>query len=81
MRFYERPTQVAFLVAEEDGNIGRYTGIGYKDEIICGCCGAVFGFDEILEITDEYTWCSFIEEIGEGPYGHLFDDEKDFYGY
>jgi hypothetical protein len=81
MRFYEYPTQVAFLIAGEDGNIERSAGIAYKDEIICGCCGCVFGLNEILEITDEYTWINFIEEIGEGPFGLLSDDEKDFYGY
>ena len=48
IKVFDIPTQVRFFE-------GAYwlTGIGYKDEIICGCCGGVFQIDQIYELAEE----------------------------
>ena len=43
---FDVPTQVKFWDYEGAHYIG---GIGYRDEIICGCCGGVFKISEIYE--------------------------------
>ena len=44
---YAGPTQVVFA---DPGNPGQWlTGIAYKDEIICGCCGGVIKISEITK--------------------------------
>lgn len=41
---YEVPTQVMFY----DFNESKWgSGIAYKDEVICGCCGSIFSLEEI----------------------------------
>ena len=45
---FDTPTQVKFFESED-----WLTGIGYKDEIICGCCGCVFPIDQIYELAEE----------------------------
>lgn len=60
--FFERPTQVKFW---DDGRwIG---GIGYRDEIICGCCGGIFEVNELLEDNPNgivrLPWIDINEEI------------------
>lgn len=48
---FDVPTQVKFW--DYDG--GHYIGgIGYRDEIICGCCGGVFEISEIYEFAPEH---------------------------
>lgn len=44
--FYDTPTQVNFWDLNGDRYVG---GIAYRDEIICGCCGAIFEIAEIYE--------------------------------
>lgn len=44
--FYDTPKQVLFWDMGGDRYVG---GIAYRDEIICGCCGAVFEIKEIYE--------------------------------
>ena len=55
MRF-DFPTQVMFI--DIDSTVDNFEalnlqeviylgGIGYNDEIICGCCGAIFSIDEL----------------------------------
>ena len=58
--FYVEPTMVKFLdpnYFEDDVNYENseseneywLSGIAYKDEIICGCCGGVFNIEELIE--------------------------------
>lgn len=51
---FEVPTQVAFC--DPDGPGHFIGGIGYGEEIICGCCGGVY------EIADIYEACSIESE-------------------
>ena len=57
--FYGNPTQVIFY------NLSGHkkSGIGYKDKIICGCCGAIYNADEV-KIEKELPWIDLTEEIG-----------------
>ena len=77
--FYERPTQVVFADPDEPG--AWITGIAYRDEIICACCGGVYSLEDLIEmgIEDgvtksvyEYSyWVDLVSEIsgGELPEG------------
>lgn len=47
--FFKKPTQVMFLDTDSDGSKNWIGGIGYRDEIICGCCGKVFKVSELLK--------------------------------
>lgn len=45
--YFEIPTQVKFWD-------GRYIGgIAYRDEIICGCCGGIFGISDIYKVVPD----------------------------
>lgn len=45
--YFEIPTQVKFWD-------GRYIGgIAYRDEIICGCCGGIFGISDIYKVAPD----------------------------
>ena len=63
--FFEKPTQVKFW----DPNGGKHWigGIGYRDEIICGCCGSVFEVSELLGDNPndivQLPWIDISEEI------------------
>lgn len=47
--YFETPKQVQWI--DEDTN-GVCTGIAYKDEIICACCGGTTPKDEWQDLTD-----------------------------
>lgn len=57
---FEIPRQVKFL--DDEGK--ECGGIGYKDEIICGCCGSIYevGEVEIVEVYNKY-WVDIDFEI------------------
>lgn len=42
--FFDVPTQVDFIDEENSS----HRGIGYKDEIICLCCGGIFETNEVF---------------------------------
>ena len=44
--WFEVPTQVQFWECEIEDYVG---GIAYRDEIICGCCGAVIDLEDLYE--------------------------------
>lgn len=67
--YFNKPTQLMFW----DSDSGTYLGgIGYRDEIICGCCGGVFEASEIIHdaVNDEVVpflelaWVDINEAIG-----------------
>ena len=47
--YYGTPCQVRFVDCGDPNNITTSYGIAYKDEIICGCCGAVLSIDELIK--------------------------------
>lgn len=53
---YENPMQVKFLDFDATLEYGEpyWTGgIAYSDFIICGCCGAIIGIDDIMDDYEE----------------------------
>jgi hypothetical protein len=44
--YFETPKQVMFH--DIDNPHSWLVGIGYKDEIICACCGGVYEIAEVL---------------------------------
>lgn len=61
-KFFEEPTQVAFVDTTSLNEEIRY-GIAYKNEIICGCCGTVFELGSYAKVLEELPWISLEEEI------------------
>lgn len=64
--YYNKPTQVKFM--DYFGTI--HTGIAYKDEIICACCGGVYEIEDLLlrrpqEVKELEFWVDFTHEIDE----------------
>lgn len=53
IRYFDQPTQIAFYDNVANHYVG---GIGYKDEVICGCCGGV------LKIEDIYACCRGLDK-------------------
>ncbi len=89
MQYFDRPKQVVF--ADPD-NAGEWiTGIAYKDEIICGCCGGVFDIDDVVDMAAEagiinpiyaYSdWNDIAAEITGGvlPAGLELNDNNEIY--
>ena len=84
--YFETPKQVMFH--DIDNPHSWLVGIGYKDEIICACCGGVYEIAEVCELSEGYVdqaiypyedWVSLADEIygGELPEG-LTINEADF---
>ena len=82
-KYFEVPTQIVFYDHEDDC---WKSGIGYKDEVICACCGGIIEISEIYEFAPagidtpifEYkNWCDISEDIigGEMP-----DEWEEIYG-
>ena len=74
-RYFNVPTQVVFY--DVDGDCWK-SGIAYRDEIICACCGGVIEIDSIYEfapvemvqpIFSYKSWCDITDDIigGEMP--------------
>lgn len=61
-KFFETPTQVAFICTTDLSKEIRY-GIAYKNEVICGCCGEVFELRGYAEVLKELPWIGLQEEI------------------
>lgn len=45
--YFEVPTQVVFVDPDAEGN--WLSGIAYRNEIICGCCGGVFEIEDVID--------------------------------
>ena len=74
-KYFDKPTQVVYY--DVDGDCWK-SGIAYRDEIICACCGGIIEISEIYEFAPaeiaqpifEYNeWCDITEDIigGEMP--------------
>ena len=58
---FEEPTQVAFI-DPEDGK--QLAGIGYKNEVICGCCGGRYAVKELAKDGIKIlSWINIVNEI------------------
>ena len=68
--YFDKPTQVIF--ADPDNPGAWLKGIGYKDEVLCACCGGVFTIDYIEKNkTSEkgiYLY-SYWEDLSDAIYG------------
>lgn len=72
--YFEIPTQVKFWD-------GRYIGgIAYRDEIICGCCGGIFGISDIYELAPSKWDNGFDYIYRRGEWVKLDSDRGDFFG-
>lgn len=87
--YYEIPTQVVFYDGGEDSHNPEFcSGIAYKDEIICGCCGGVVEISEVIEdakangiktaIYDYKDWNDIREEIMGGEYPDEYYNDYDY---
>jgi hypothetical protein len=47
--YYGTPCQVRFVDCGDPNKIIACYGIAYKDEIICGCCGAILSIDGVIK--------------------------------
>ena len=45
-KYFDKPTQVVYY--DVDDNCWK-SGIAYRDEIICACCGGIIEISEIYE--------------------------------
>lgn len=54
--YFDVPMQVIFESTDPDGELHTNTGIAYKDEIICLCCGGVFEVSEIKILGESFWW-------------------------
>ena len=74
-KYFDKPTQVVYYDVDE--NCWK-SGIAYKDEIICACCGGIIEISEVYEFAPaeiaqpifKYdAWCDITEDIigGEMP--------------
>ena len=64
-KYYDEPTQVIFKINNGAGE-ELCSGIAYCGEIICGCCGGVFFFDDPeqkVTVLKELSWVDLSEEI------------------
>ena len=73
--YFDHPVQVMFLDIMDSDDVHYSAGIGYKDEVICGCCGATFSIKDIeadakeLDMIPFYVfpeWITLTEEIQGG---------------
>ena len=66
--YFDRPTQVAVMIVYDE-EVETFCGIGWRDEVICGCCGIVFDRDSLAEdgaVFKRLPWVSISEGIAGG---------------
>ena len=83
--YYDFPTQVIFYDGGDDESPIFCTGIAYKDEIICACCGGVMKISEVIAdakedgiktaIYDYADWCDVRKAIAGGEYPEEYYDD------
>ena len=83
--YFDRPTQVVFI---DPDNLREWlSGIAYRDEIICGCCGGVFEIADVLEsavlsgaknaIYEYSEWNNIVDEIIGGKLPEALNRNED----
>lgn len=58
---FDHPTMVKFRAEGEDYSV-VHGGIAFGKNIICGCCGGIFKFDDCLEV-ETLSWINISDEI------------------
>ena len=76
--YFLEPTQVMYTDLREEDTPRWLSGIAYRQEIICGCCGGVIDIDKLVEAGEREgykkvifpysSWCDISEEITGGEY-------------
>lgn len=76
--YFLKPTQVMYFDYREENESRLLTGIAFRQEIICGCCGSVIDIDKLVEagireghkkVVFPYdSWCDISEAIDGGEY-------------
>ena len=63
--YYSTPCQIRFVDCGDPHNPTTCGGIAYKDEIICGCCGAVLSIQDIIDDAEKFGfhWDDVIVEL------------------
>lgn len=60
--YYDKPTMVQFITSGNEEELNIQYGIAYCDEIICGCCGTIISFEDVITWRD-LTWIDISDEI------------------
>ena len=60
--YYDKPTMVQFITSGNEEELSINYGIAYCDEIICGCCGGIISFEDVITWRD-LTWIDISDEI------------------
>ena len=60
--YYDKPTMVQFITSGNEEELSVHYGIAYCDEIICGCCGGIISFEDVITWRD-LTWIDISDEI------------------
>ena len=50
-KYFDEPKQVIFADPDNEGE--WLSGIAYKDEIICGCCGGIFEIEDVINSVED----------------------------
>ena len=76
--YFLKPAQVMYFDYREEDEPRVLTGIAFRQEIICGCCGGVIDIDKLVEagkreghnkvIFPYNTWEDISEAIDGGEY-------------
>ena len=76
--YFRQPTQVMYFDYREEDEPRVLTGIAFRQEIICGCCGGVIDIDKLVEagkreghnkvVFPYNTWEDISEAIDGGEY-------------
>ena len=76
--YFLQPTQVMYFDYREEDEPRTLTGIAFRQEIICGCCGGIIDIDELVEagkreghnkvVFPYNTWEDISEAIDGGEY-------------
>ena len=84
--YFRQPTQVMYFDYREEDEPRLLTGIAFRQEIICGCCGGVIKISEIYEFAPptvgcpihEYDeWCSIDDAIIGGELPDSLQEENE----
>ena len=76
--YFLKPAQVMYFDYREEDEPRVLTGIAFRQEIICGCCGGVIDIDKLVEagkreghnkvVFPYNTWEDISEAIDGGEY-------------
>lgn len=74
--YFSFPKQVAVMRVFDEGDVDTFIGIGYKDVVICLCCGTIFGVEELEEDGAVYKVLDW-HDVQVRELINPFDDDED----